>query len=274
MDGTPRSPVRPRRIRAGDVSLAVAEYPADGPPAVLLHGIGSRGVSWWPVIDGLTPYFHLYVLDLRGHGDSDKPAAGYDGADYAGDLEAALDVLHVERPRLIGHSLGALVSLAWAARHPARAAALVLEDPPLRTVPQTLGLLDEWLALAAMSPAAVAEVYRDRYPAWNAEERARRAESITRTSPAVFLETRAGAELLLRQPGEPVTPLPADLPPTMLIAADVTAGGMLAPADVDAFAAAVPWAEIVRLPGAGHGIHRDFAAAFLAAVVPFLQAAD
>ncbi len=257
----------------GDVSLAAAEYPGEGPPVVLLHGIGSRGVSWWPVIDGLTPFFHLYVLDLRGHGDSSTPAAGYDGADYVGDLEQSLDGLGLERPRLIGHSLGALVTLAWASLHPARAAALVLEDPPLRTVPRTLELFDEWIALAAMPPAAVAAIYQKRYPAWSAEERARRAASITGTAPAVFQEARARAERTLRQQGEHLVSLSRRLPPTLLVSGDVTAGGLLAPADADLFAATVPRAEVVQFPGAGHSLHRELPDEFLAAVVPFLQTA-
>ncbi|MDQ3693073.1 MAG: alpha/beta hydrolase [Chloroflexota bacterium] len=273
MSEAPRSSMRPRTVRAGDVSLAVAEYPGEGPPVVLLHGIGSRGVSWWPVIDGLTPFFHLYVLDLRGHGDSSKPVAGYDGADYVDDLKRALDGLGLERPRIIGHSLGALVTLAWASLHPARAAALVLEDPPLRTMPRTLELFDEWIALAAMPPAEVAELYRDRYPAWSAEERARRAGSITGTAPAVFQEARARAERTLRSPGEHRVPLSRRLPPTLLVAGDVAAGGLLLPADADHFAVSVPRSEVVHFPGVGHSPHRDVADEFLAVVVPFMRAA-
>ena len=61
MTGGPRTPGAERPIDANGVTLAVTEYPAAGrPPLVLLHGIGSRGVSWWPVIDDLAAHFHLY----------------------------------------------------------------------------------------------------------------------------------------------------------------------------------------------------------------------
>lgn len=273
MGGTPLSPVRQRVIRSGHVPLAVAEYPAAGPPVVLLHGIGSRGVSWWPVIDGLTPFFHLYVLDLRGHGASAKPDAGYDLADYAADLAAALDELALARPRLIGHSLGALVSLTWAALYPDRAAALVLEDPPLRTLPATLNAFDGWIALAAMTPAEAAAAYQQRYPHWSMEECIRRAESITGTAPGVFAEARARAERVLQQQGDHLARLSDRLPPTLLVYGEIEAGGMLTPADADTFAASVPGSRIVQIPGAGHTIHRDFTRGFLQLVVPFLQAA-
>ena len=91
------------------VEIAVTEFPNPGrPPVVLLHGIGSRGQSWWPVIDPLAARFHLYQLDLRGHGASGKPSAGYLVEHYAADLNAALDALDLQsgEPRIMGHSLG------------------------------------------------------------------------------------------------------------------------------------------------------------------------
>ena len=88
---------RERTIASGDVEIAVTEFPNPGrPPVVLLHGIGSRGQSWWPVIDPLAARFHLYQLDLRGHGASGKPSAGYLMEHYAADLDAALDALDLE----------------------------------------------------------------------------------------------------------------------------------------------------------------------------------
>src|SRR5215212_5263352 len=77
MTSSPQSPGRERTIPSGDVEIAVTEFPNPGrPPVVLLHGVGSRGQSWWPVIDPLAARFHLYQLDLRGHGASGKPSAG------------------------------------------------------------------------------------------------------------------------------------------------------------------------------------------------------
>src|SRR5688572_5920680 len=136
MASSPQTAGRERTIAAGDVEIAVTEFPNPGrPPVVLLHGIGSRGQSWWPVIDPLAARFHLYQLDLRGHGASGKPSSGYLVEHYAADLDAALDVLALEEPRIVGHSLGALAALVWASERPAQAAALVIEDPSLRVRP-------------------------------------------------------------------------------------------------------------------------------------------
>lgn len=273
MQQQPRSPGRPRTVEVGGRSLALTEYPGDGPPVVVLHGIGSRDVSWWPVIDGLTPWFHLYVADLRGHGDSAKPAAGYDVADYAGDLEGLLDALELSRPRIIGHSLGALVTLAWCALHPERAAALVLEDPPLRVYASVLDLFDGWIDLAARPVEQVVAYYGETYPEWSMEERLRRAQSLTGTAPAVFQEGRDRFARLLAAHGEHLPPLSDQLPSTLLIYGDVAAGGMLTAADAAWFTATVPRGEAVQLPGVGHNIHRERPAEFLALAVPFLRAA-
>ncbi|MER3436702.1 MAG: alpha/beta hydrolase, partial [Chloroflexota bacterium] len=65
------------RIQAGAVKLAVTVYGDHTQPLILLHGIGSRGLSWLPILEPLSALFQLVVPDLRGHGDSDKPGTGY-----------------------------------------------------------------------------------------------------------------------------------------------------------------------------------------------------
>src|SRR5688500_14402682 len=106
MVNQPRTPGHERRLRAGEIELAITEYQADGPPLLLLHGIGSRGVSWWPVLDRLARQARPIALDLRGHGASDKPETGYLLPDYAADLAALVHALGLDRPAILGHSLG------------------------------------------------------------------------------------------------------------------------------------------------------------------------
>src|SRR5215208_336340 len=195
MASSPQSPGSERTIPSGDVEIAVTEFPNPGrPPVVLLHGVGSRGQSWWPVIDPLAERFHLYQLDLRGHGASGKPAAGYQMEHYAADLDAALAALNLEEPRIMGHSLGALVALFWASEHPSRAAALVVEDPSLRVPPDVIEAFDGWQQLAALTPAQAVAWYRQEHPDWSDADCLRRAETITSTAPGVFAELRAEAQ--------------------------------------------------------------------------------
>lgn len=273
MSSVPRTEARELAIEVAGVPIAVTEFPNAGRPAVLLlHGIGSRGQSWWPVIDPLAERFHLYQLDLRGHGASGKPERGYNVEAFAADLDAVLDGLEIESPRVMGHSLGALVALVWARAQPERAAALVLEDPPLRTEPEILSAFDGWQQLAALTPEAAAAWYQQEYPHWSLDDCQRRAETITSTAPGVFRELRAAsAEVLANGKTDRTDILSGAAIPTLLLRGNPELGGMVRIEDAERFAEATPHARVVTLAEAGHGLHRDATAAFLAAVMPFLE---
>ena len=272
MASSPQSAGRERTIPSGEVQIAVTEFPNPGrPPVVLLHGLGSRGQSWWPVIDPLAARFHLYQLDLRGHGASGKPSAGYLVEHYAADLDAALDALDIEEPRIVGHSLGALATLFWASERPARAAALVVEDPSLRVPPDIVQAFEGWQQLAALSPEQAAAWYRQEYPDWSDEDCLRRAETITSTAPGVFAELRAEAqEALARGTTDRMHILSEVQIPTLLLYGSLELGSMVAPADAERFVEIMPRGRAIQLPGAGHSLHRDASDAFLKVVIPFL----
>ena len=264
-----------RLVETGRQPIAVTEAAAAGaPPLVLVHGIGSRAESWWPVLGPLAERFHVYAVDLRGHGGSGKPGAGYLLDDYAADLGALLDALGLERPFVLGHSLGAMTTMLWAVQQPGRAARIVLEDPPLRTEPAILDAFDGWMQLNAAPLEAVAFWYQSEHPDWSWEECRRRAESITSTHPAVFAELRAASEEALAQPGPGRGPrldaLAAIDAPTLLVRGDPDLGSMVGPDDVAEIAAAAPQVVVRRIPGTGHSIHREQPEAFVREVVGFL----
>ena len=267
----PRTPGRTIALEANGLTLAVTEYEPPhpiAPPLVLLHGIGSRAVSWWPVVDALAARFQLYAPDLRGHGASAKPPRGYLLPDYAADLAALLAALGLERPRLLGHSLGGLIVLRWATDHPDQAAAIALEDSSLSGGPRVAPYFENWLALSRLTVEEAAAVYARDHPEWSPADCRRRAESITATAPGVFAELRD--EALRPDVPDRLAGLGSICSPVLLVHGDLEAGGMVVHADAARFAAQVPHARLVRIPGGGHSLHRDATAAFLAAVLPFL----
>lgn len=273
MTSAPTAVSQGRIVHANGVDLAVTEFPAPGKPAlVLLHGIGSQGNSWWPVSDALAEQFHVYQLDLRGHGGSAKPEGGYAVEGYAADLQGLLDALGLERPAIMGHSLGALVTLFWASEHPDAAAALVLEDPPLETHPDILQAFDGWIQLASATPDAAAAWYREHYPDWTDEDCVRRAATMTSVAPAVFTDLRAASAEALATGATDRTPLLANIQsPALLLRGNPELGGMTTLDDAARFRTLVANGEVVDIMEAGHGLHRDATAAFLAAVIPFLR---
>jgi pimeloyl-ACP methyl ester carboxylesterase len=273
MAGVPQAASRERLVDSAGVSIAVTEFPAPGQlPLVLLHGIGSRGASWWPVIDALAERFHLFVLDLRGHGASGSPERGYVVEDYAADLDAVLDALAIAEPRILGHSLGALVTLAWAGQHPARAGALVLEDPPLSTPRDANAMFDGWQQLAAMTPEAAAAWYHQEHPDWTEEDCRRRAETITSVAPGVWAEMRATAEAaLVTDPEDRFRVLTEVRSPALLLRGNPAHGGVVAPEDAERFTRIMPRARQVYFADVGHSIHREATAPFLDEVIAFLE---
>lgn len=275
MTDGPRTPRRIYPIETNGLALSVTEYEATATPGglsaptlVLLHGIGSRAVSWWSVVDALAAHFRLIAPDLRGHGASAKPATGYLLPDYAADLAGLLPALGLERPLLLGHSLGGLIALHWAVAHPDTATAIALEDTSLSGGPRVAPAFDRWLALSRMSVEDAAAYYAAEHPHWSPADCRRRAESITATAPGVFAELRD--EALRPDPPDRLAGLGAIRSPVLLVHGELDAGGMVVPAEAERFAIAVPRARLIRLAGAGHNLHRDATDVFLDAVVPFL----
>ena len=270
MNHHPNTPSTTSLVEAGTVTLAVTEYAGDGPPLLLLHGIGSNHTTWWPVVDALAERFRLIAPDWRGHGKSTKPETGYLIENYAADLAGLVTTLGLERPRVMGHSLGGMVALEWARTHSGSARKLVIEDSPLRRHDDVAGLFDGWIALASQPVELTATHYARDYPHWSAEECRRRAETIHSAHLGVFSELRD--RNLTDDGSDRIAPLATIDVPTLLIHGDIDTGGMVHEEDAHRFERTVQAAVALRIPGGSHSLHRDQTAAFLDVVVPFLRA--
>jgi len=97
---------------------------------VFLPGPTDSWRSYEPVLDRFAPSIRALSVSLRGHGDSDKPPAGYRVEDFAADVVPLLDGLGIERAVLAGHSGSCLVARRVAIDHPDRVGGLVLEASP------------------------------------------------------------------------------------------------------------------------------------------------
>ena len=117
-----------RRVTVSGLTLRVREWPADGPPIVLAHGLASNSRIWDDVATRLADRFHVVALDQRGHGLSDRPSDGFDFSKVAGDLYGLIQALDLGRSTIVGHSWGGNVALVFAATHPELTRALVLVD--------------------------------------------------------------------------------------------------------------------------------------------------
>ena len=98
----------------------------DGPPLVLIHGVGGALDSWDFVVERLRTRYRLIRYDLRGHGASAKLPGPYTLQDFVHDHLALLDHLDLATTDVAGFSLGGLIAQALALAQPARVGRLAL----------------------------------------------------------------------------------------------------------------------------------------------------
>lgn len=115
-------------VRGPAGTLACWEWPGGEPPALLLHGIGNYGRVWDFVADAVAGRLRLVAPDARGHGTSVTPAGGYAPEDFVADAIAVMDARGLDRPVVVGHSMGGAHALVLAALHPEKVRSLVLVD--------------------------------------------------------------------------------------------------------------------------------------------------
>jgi pimeloyl-ACP methyl ester carboxylesterase len=99
-----------------------------GPPLLLLHGWPEFWLTWEPVMARLAHRFTLIAPDLRGFGDSDKPAGPYGPDQHASDMLALLEALGLSKVGVVGHDVGGAVMQPLARSAPERFSGLFLFD--------------------------------------------------------------------------------------------------------------------------------------------------
>ncbi|MFC5142882.1 alpha/beta fold hydrolase [Actinomycetospora rhizophila] len=255
-----------RWVRSGDVRLHLLDHgPVDGVPLLIIPGITSPAISMDFVARELTDLVRPLVLDVRGRGFSDSGDA-YDLDTYAADVAAVVEQLGLERPLVLGHSMGARITAVAATRLDLRGTVLV--DPPMSgpgrgpyptTLEAFLGQLDQ-----ARRGTDADEVARS-WPRWPRREQALRAHWMGSISRDAIIATHAGFEsedFFATWPSVPA--------PTVLIHGGdspvVTAAG------AEEAAKANPEASVVEVPGAGHMVFWDEPAAALTATREALRA--
>lgn len=126
-----------RRVTANGVGLHLYDSgaaPSQGPPFLLIHGLGDEADSWQKVFPLLAGRGRVVALDLPGFGRSDHPKRAYTLNFFADTVAALLEQLKIPQAVLVGNSMGAAVALRVATRRPDLAARLVLVDgPPVRS---------------------------------------------------------------------------------------------------------------------------------------------
>jgi non-heme chloroperoxidase len=224
-----------------------------GVPVVLLHAIADSWRSFEPVLSELPESIHAFALTQRGHGDASRPARGYHSRDFAADLVAFMDALHLEAAVVVGGSSGGFIARRFALDHPERTLGLVLLGSPaiLRDKPGMLAMWDSTISELKdpISPDLVREFAEG---------------TLTRPVPQAFLETivqenlkvparvwRETFEGLLDD--DSLGELGKIKAPTLIVWGDQDA--ILLRSDQKSLAAAIMGSRLLVYPGAGHAFY-------------------
>lgn len=158
------------RVKVNDIEINLAIWEGQGEPVLCIHGLTANCRCWCRIAEALIPSYTIMAVDLRGRGLSGKPTKGYSLYHHRKDICGILDALNIERIRLMGHSLGAVITLSFAAFHPDRVKKIVLVDgagdldkeqmdrvfigikPSLDRLSQTYSSKEEYLKTMKASP--------------------------------------------------------------------------------------------------------------------------
>ena len=245
------------------------------PPLFLIHGISDDGLCWLPVAEVLAADHDVIMVDLRGHGKSDAPDEGYDYKTMATEVAGLIEGSGLEKPIIMGHSLGAMTTLTVASLFPDLPRAIVLEDPPAfwRTTPPSQEDLDFRAGMRAWfyqvkrkTRAELLEIAHTENPGWPEAELGPWADSKHRFS------------LKITQMIDAREAVPADFPallkqitcPALLITADPERGAIVTDEDVIELQKSVPHLHRKHISGAGHSIRREQFPTYLESVNAFL----
>jgi 3-oxoadipate enol-lactonase len=255
----------------GPVPLAY-ERAGAGPLVVFLHGIGGNRGNWTAQLDALADRFCAVAWDARGYGSSGDGPEPLHFADFADDLVRLLDHLGAERAHLVGLSMGGMIAQDMAARHGGRLATLTLVDSSSGFGGVRQAARDEFLARRleplerGLTPADIAPGLVDVLVSAQASavvrEQIRASVAALRTRPYV-----QALHAIVTTDFRPV--LAGIAVPTLVIVGDEDQ--VTPPASSQELAGAIPGAELVTIPGAGHLSNLDRPDAFEAALRAFLD---
>lgn len=111
-----------------EITMHVVDWPGEDPPILAIHGSAGHAYGLTALGERLAPERRFLAVDLRGHGFSDKPPTSYGVEEHVADVLQLIEALGLERPILLGHSIGGAIATLVAEASDDRVGGLVLFD--------------------------------------------------------------------------------------------------------------------------------------------------
>lgn len=226
------------------------------PVLVMAHGITDYGLNWANLAARFEADYDIIMYDARGHGFSAKPGGPYSLATHVEDLVGLVKALGIEKPILMGHSMGGSTVALTAATYPDLPAAVIMEDPPMEEALETLtvDILDDWKGMVAeMNVTSKQELMKNArtkyHPGWTAFQYDQWAESKRLVDPNVIDILKGNGF------GDPRAMFPKITAPTLILKAEPEKEEYRK-RHLEA-AALLPNGKLIHIEGAGHLIRND-----------------
>ena len=266
-------------VIANGTSLHYYRTGGSKPPMVLLHGVTDDGLCFTPIAEALADSYDVIMVDLRGHGRSEAPDEGYTLTVMAGEVAALIKELKLDKPIIMGHSMGAITTLTLAGLYPGVAKAIVLEDPPpfwmVKKTDPPESLHSDQLALwiASNKRKTKEDLFsevRTGNPGWAEAELEPWVNSKLRYSPRIVEMVKT--DYLTAMDFENL--VKAISCPALMLIADTAKGAIVSEKEAAALKQGIAQLEVVHIDGAGHNIRRDQFEKYMDTLQNFLAKID
>ncbi len=116
-------------VTVNNVRLRYLDWGTEGkPPMICLHGHSGQAHIWDEFAEAMSPYYHVYAFDQRGHGGSQWAGDGYERDRFVEDLAALVDSFGFEKVTLVGLSMGGWNSILYTPDHQDKVEKVILVD--------------------------------------------------------------------------------------------------------------------------------------------------
>jgi pimeloyl-ACP methyl ester carboxylesterase len=256
------------KIQSNGINLYY-EIHGEGQPLLFIHGLGSSARDWEFQVDEFSKSYRVITFDLRGHGQSDKPAGPYTMSMFAADTVGLLKALGIDSPHVVGLSLGGGVAFQMAvdASIPIKSLTIVNSTPELlvRTFKDRLMVWQRIAIVKLLGMKKMGEVLSKRLFIKPEQEDIRK----------VFVQRwaendqRAYLNSMRALVGWSVTARIGSIRcPTLILAADQD----YSPVSIkEAYAAKIPGARLVVIPDSRHAMPVERPQEFNLALREFLE---